>query len=192
MLQRLAVDPCCSTSTPGAVVRIRVKANLALLSYVSTIVLANWLTTTFGLVPVGFGLLATAGTYAAGLSFGLRDLCQTYAGKTATFVAVVLGALISGIVAAPQIAVASAVAFLVSESFDFAIYTPLRAKGATATAIVASNTAGSIIDTLLFLAIAGFPVTLQIITGQMVGKGWMTLLAVLTWKVCRAVSSNRS
>lgn len=41
---------------------------LYLLAYVGTILAANWLIATFGLVPVGFGLMAPAGVFAAGLA----------------------------------------------------------------------------------------------------------------------------
>jgi uncharacterized PurR-regulated membrane protein YhhQ (DUF165 family) len=43
-------------------------------AFLATILLANYVTTEYGMVPVGFGLVATAGTYLAGLSFILRDL----------------------------------------------------------------------------------------------------------------------
>jgi hypothetical protein len=42
---------------------------IAFLVYVGTIVAANVAITYIGLVPVGFGLLAPAGVYAAGVSF---------------------------------------------------------------------------------------------------------------------------
>jgi len=45
-----------------------------LATYILTIFAANWAITQFGLVPVGFGLLAPAGVYFAGLAFTLRDL----------------------------------------------------------------------------------------------------------------------
>ena len=40
--------------------------------------------------------------------------------------------------------------------------------------------AGAVVDTLLFLALAGFPVTVVSVSGQLVGKvAWATLLPVL-------------
>ena len=41
---------------------------LIFVAYVATIFGANWALSTFGLVPVGFGLLAPAGVYFAGLA----------------------------------------------------------------------------------------------------------------------------
>lgn len=49
---------------------------LAALAFLATILMANYLTSNYGLVPVGFGLVTTAGTYAAGLAFVLRDSLQ--------------------------------------------------------------------------------------------------------------------
>src|SRR5262245_39557830 len=97
------------------------------LAYVGTILAANWAIATFGPVPVGFGLVAPAGVYFAGLAFTLRDLTQETLGKTAVLGAIVVGAALSATVSG-QFALASAVAFLFSELLDFAVYTPLRRR----------------------------------------------------------------
>ena len=49
---------------------------LPLLGYIATIFAANWAIVTLGPVPVGFGLVAPAGVYFAGLAFTLRDLSR--------------------------------------------------------------------------------------------------------------------
>ena len=69
----------------------------------------------------------------------------------------------------------SGTAFLVSELADFAVYTPLRAKGWTR-AVVASNLVGLTLDSVLFLSLAFG--SLDYLAGQLVGKAWMTALAV--------------
>ena len=145
-------------------------------AFLATILLANYVTTEYGMVPVGFGLVATAGTYLAGLSFVLRDALQDAAGKRAAVAVIAAGAVLSFLVADPFIALASAVAFLVSEVADLAVYTPLRRKGYVRAA-VASNTVGAFVDTVLFLAVAGFPIR-EAIAGQMVGKVAVTALVV--------------
>ena len=53
-----------------------------LLLYIATIFAANWAIATFGVVPVGFGLMAPAGVYFAGLAFTLRDLTQERLGSS--------------------------------------------------------------------------------------------------------------
>lgn len=147
---------------------------LPLVGYVATIFLANWAIQTFGLVPVGFGLIAPAGVYFAGLAFTFRDLVQEGLGRRWTVVAILFGAALSAFVS-PQFALASAVAFLVSELADFAVYTPLRARHWLG-AVFASNTVGLVADSVLFLSLAFG--SLEFLPGQVVGKLWVTFVAV--------------
>ncbi|MGE3270418.1 MAG: VUT family protein [Chloroflexota bacterium] len=158
---------------------------IPLIGYIAVIILANWAISTFGLVPVGFGLVAPAGVYFAGLAFTLRDLVQERLGRTWTVAAIVAGAAVSGLVS-PQLALASGLAFLVSELADFAVYTPLRQRN-WLLAVGLSNTVGLVADSVLFLALAFG--SLDFLPGQIVGKGWMTLLAVgLLWTVRRRLA----
>lgn len=136
--------------------------------FLACILAANYVTTEYGMVPVGFGLMATAGTYFAGLTFVLRDSIQDGYGKTATLALIVVGAALSYLISDPFIALASGVAFLCAELADLLIYTPLRGRGYVRAA-AASNVVGAFVDTVLFLWIAGFPIR-DAIAGQMVGK----------------------
>lgn len=154
----------------------RLLALVAALALLVCILLANYVTSRFGVVPVGFGLMATAGTYFAGLTFVLRDFVQDYAGKKWAWALIVAGAILSFLLADPFIAVASASAFLASEAADLFVYTPLRKRGYIRAA-VASNVVGAVVDTVIFLLIAGFPLQ-QAFAGQMVGKLVVTALAV--------------
>ncbi|HEV2125124.1 MAG TPA: VUT family protein [Chloroflexota bacterium] len=147
---------------------------LALLGYIGTIFAANWAIANFGVVPVGFGLVAPAGVYFAGLAFTLRDIVQESLGRVVAVAAIVAGASLSALVS-PQFAIASGIAFLVSELADFAVYTPLRRRNWLG-AVVASNTVGLVADSALFLSLAFG--SLEFLTGQVVGKAWMTALAV--------------
>lgn len=147
---------------------------LPLLGYVATIWLANWAIQTFGLVPVGLGLLAPAGVYFAGLAFTLRDLTQEALGRWWTVAAILVGAALSALVS-PQFAFASGVAFLVSELADMAVYTPLRRRHWLG-AVALSNTVGLVIDSMLFLWLAFG--SLDFLPGQVVGKASMTIGAV--------------
>lgn len=156
-----------------------------LVGYILVIVMANWAISTFGLVPVGFGLLAPAGVYFAGLAFTLRDLVQEQLGRRWTVGAIVVGAAISAILS-PGLAIASGVAFLASELADFAVYTPLRERN-WLLAVALSNTVGLVADSVLFLLLAFG--SLEFLTGQVVGKGWMTVLAIaLLWTVRRRLA----
>lgn len=168
----------------------RAAAALAAVAFLATILAANYATTRYGMVPVGFGLAATAGTYLAGLSFVLRDTLHDLAGRWATLAVIAAGAALSFIVADPFIALASAVAFGLSESADLAVYAPLRRRGYVRAAI-ASNVVGSVVDSVAFLAIAGFPI-LASMPGQLVGKLTITGAAVALVAGARAVKCSTS
>lgn len=148
----------------------------AAVGLIACILAANYVTSHYGMVPVGFGLVATAGTYFAGLTFVLRDTLQDALGKRWSIAVIIIGAAVSFAVSDPFIAIASAVAFGLSEIADLTVYTPLRKRGYVRAAVT-SNIVGSIVDTIAFLAIAGFPI-MDAIAGQMVGKLVITLAVV--------------
>jgi len=145
-----------------------------LIGYIATIVAANWAIVTFGPVPVGFGLMAPAGVYFAGLAFTLRDLTQDSLGRRWVMLAIMAGAGLSAFFGGP-LALASGVAFLVSEMADFAVYTPLRERR-WITAVALSNLIGLVLDSALFLWLAFG--SFDFLAGQIVGKLEMTILAV--------------
>ena len=154
---------------------ITVVGAAAVALYALTIVAANWAIDRYGPVPVGFGLQAPAGVWFAGLAFTFRDLIQTGLGRRWTVAAIVGGAALS-LAISPSFALASGTAFLVSELADFAVYTPLAERGWLA-AVAASNVVGLLVDSALFLWLAFGD--LKFLPGQVVGKTWMTLLAVV-------------
>lgn len=152
-----------------------------LTAFLSTVVLANWLVQTYGIVPVGFGLMAPAGVYVVGLAFILRDALHEV-DRRLVVVAILAGAVLSLLVADPRLAWASGAAFLVSESLDMAVWVPLRERSYVA-ALLASNTVGIVADSALFLWLAFGGLTF--LPGQAVGKAWMTLLAgalLVAWR----------
>jgi queuosine precursor transporter len=142
--------------------------------FIATVWAANWLISHYGVVHVGFGLLAPAGVYAVGVAFTLRDIVHRSLGPYAVMVAILVGAVLSWFIA-PQFALASGVAFLVSELCDLLVYSPLRARS-WLSAVALSNTVGLAVDSALFLWLAFG--SLAFFWGQVVGKAWMTLLAV--------------
>jgi queuosine precursor transporter len=157
-------------------------------AYIATIFAANWAIETFGVVPVGFGLMAPAGVYFVGAAFTFRDLAHDSVGRRWIILAILVGAGLSAIVS-PQFALASGMAFLLSELADFAVYTPLRERG-WLRAVVVSNIVGLVIDSALFLWLAFG--SFDFLPGQIVGKLWMTALALgLLWGVRHALSERR-
>lgn len=130
-------------------------------AFVATVYAANWALARYGIVSIGFGLMAPAGVYFAGLAFGIRDALHERGGRWWVLAAIAVGAAVAfaveDAVTIPgghmPIAVASALAFTVAELADFAVYTPLRERS-WPLAVVASNVVGAAIDSLLFLPLA--------------------------------------
>lgn len=50
---------------------------LAAGSFIAGVVMANWLTSTYGMVSLGLGLMVAAGTFAADLVLLLRDVVNS-------------------------------------------------------------------------------------------------------------------
>lgn len=161
------------------------------LVYLGTIVAANWALTTYGFVNVGFGLMAPAGVFFAGLAFTCRDLTHEALGRWWVLGAIVTGAALSWWVSDPFVAKASGLAFLASECADLLVYEPLRERR-WLWAVALSNVVGFVVDSALFLWLAFG--SLEFIEGQLLGKAYMTALAVAVlwfWRR-RAVSERRS
>lgn len=166
-------------------------AGLAVAAYAGSILLANWLTSNYGLVSVGFGLVATAGTYAAGLALLLRDGVQRIIGIPGALLAMAGGIVLSAVLSDPHVALASAVAFGTAEVVDLLVYTPVSRYG-WGRAVLASNAVSAPVDTVVFLAIAGFPITWAAVAGQLVGKWvWATLLPLVPYAATLLVRARR-
>lgn len=164
------------------------KAALAVIAYVGAIVLANVLTAHFGLVPVGSGLYATAGTYAAGAALLARDFVHRYAGVRWVLGGITLGIAVSWFAATPALALASAAAFAIAELADLAVYAVTRRRRGFIASAAVSNVVSAPLDTVVFLAVAGFPLTLEVLAGQLVAKLlWATAVPLLIFGIARAV-----
>jgi uncharacterized PurR-regulated membrane protein YhhQ (DUF165 family) len=149
-----------------------------------TIPAANWMIGNVGtvclrdgpcLVPVAPGLMAPSGVLMIGLALVLRDLVQRRLGVEFGIAAIVVGALLSALLAPTALVIASAAAFLLSEFADFAVYTPL-ARRRLVLAVLASSLVGLVVDSIVFLWLAFG--SLDFLGGQIVGKLWMVLLAL--------------
>lgn len=150
--------------------------------FIGTVFGANWALSTFGIVAIGFGLAAPAGVFFAGLAFTARDMVHESLGRRFVVLAILTGAALSWYVE-PAFAIASGTAFLFSEALDYSVYAPLRAKG-WLRAVAASNAAGLVVDSLLFLWLAFG--SLAFLEGQIVGKAYMTLGAIaVLWAMRR-------
>lgn len=160
----------------------------ALVAYVLTIFAANLAIFFFGVIPIGFGLMAPAGVVFAGLAFSLRDAIHETLGRGHALAAILIGAALSATISG-QLALASGLAFLISELADLAVYSPLRRRSWLA-AVIVSNTVGTVVDSVLFLWLAFG--SLDFLAGQVVGKTYSTALAVaavLLWRRLRPAST---
>lgn len=164
--------------------RLRVEGLIFLAAYVACIPIANWLIQHVGtvcspnspcLIPVAPGLMAPSGVLMAGLALVLRDLVQRRLGVAYGLAAIGAGTLLSAVLAPAPLVIASAVAFLLSELADFAVYTPLQNRGLVR-AVAASSFVGLVADSLLFLWLAFG--SLDFLAGQIAGKTAMVLLTL--------------
>ncbi|WP_298722085.1 VUT family protein [uncultured Ferrovibrio sp.] len=169
--------------------RIRLEGFAFLAAFIACVPLANWLIGNVGticvpqgpcLIPVapgfnGQAVTAPSGVLIIGLALVLRDLVQRRLGKLWTLGAILAGAALSGLVAAPSLVVASAAAFLLSELADFAVYTPLQKRGLIR-AVLLSSLVGLCVDSVVFLYLAFG--SLDYLAGQIIGKAWMVLFSI--------------
>jgi hypothetical protein len=149
--------------------------------YIATIPAANWLIGHVGtvcipqgpcLIPVLPGVMAPSGVLMIGAALLLRDLVQRSYGIVWSLACIGVGTALSFLIAPPALAVASGAAFLVSETADFAVYTPL-VRRQFVTALIGSCVAGAAIDSALFLWLAFG--SLDHLLGQVIGKAYAVL-----------------
>ena len=163
-----------------------------LVAFILTIPAANWMIGNVGtvcpenspcLIPVGFDVMAPSGVIMVGLALVLRDLVQRRLGKLWALGAIVVGALLSALIAPQALVLASGAAFLISELADFAVYTPLQKKRLVL-AVFMSGVVGLVVDSILFLQLAFG--SLDFLSGQVIGKTWMIVLALpIIWWIRR-------
>jgi uncharacterized PurR-regulated membrane protein YhhQ (DUF165 family) len=169
----------------GLIDRRRAAEGVAfLVLFCLTIPAANWMIGHAGtacvpegpcVIPVAPGLAAPSGVLMIGAALVLRDLVQRRFGAAVGVGAILIGAALSALLAPRALVIASAVAFLLSEFADFAVYTPLQRRRFVI-AVVASGFVGLVVDSVVFLWLAFG--SLEFLAGQVVGKAWMILLSI--------------
>jgi hypothetical protein len=165
---------------------LRIREGLLFLAgFALCIPAANWLIGNVGtvcdpsgtpcLIPVAPGVMAPSGVLTVGLAFILRDLVQRRLGLKAAAAGIAAGTLLSALVAPPSLVMASAGAFLVSETADMLVYTPLQRRRLML-AVFASSLVGLVVDSIVFLSLAFG--SLAFLEGQILGKTWMVLASL--------------
>jgi uncharacterized PurR-regulated membrane protein YhhQ (DUF165 family) len=164
--------------------RLKAEGFAYLAAFTLCIPAANWLIGNFGaacppegpcLIPVFPGVMAPSGVLMVGLALVFRDLVQRRLGRAWAVAAILAGALLSALLAPPSLVLASGAAFLLSETADFAVYTPLQAKRLVL-AVALSGAVGVVVDSVAFLYLAFG--SLDYLPGQIIGKSWMIVFAL--------------
>lgn len=171
------------------------KTAVAFAAYLLAIVGANWMISHIGqavpgahLLPVWFGSFwkAPSGVYLAGFAFIARDIVQRFGGHKIAVASIIVGAAVSWWIASPVIAVASGVTFLISETADYLTYSPLQ-RSNFPLAVFLSGIVGDVIDSALFLALAGLGESHLL--PLLLGKFWVIWIAGIG---ARAVRNTRT
>ena len=145
------------------------------IAYILSVVLINVGFVYVPLIPF-YDTMYPPMSIVVGLIFILRDFAQKEIGHK-VFVAMLIGAFLSYIMANPYIAVASLVAFLISETVDWGVYSftkkPLHER------ILISSSISTPIDSAIFLLMIGnFSV---LATTTMFVSKMMAALAIWFW-----------
>ena len=148
--------------------------------YIASIWLANWMIQNVGdcipdgpcVIPVGFGYTAPSGVLMIGLALVLRDAIHETHGRIWVVGAIIVGAVLSSSIS-PALALASGVAFAVSETGDMLVYEPIR-RYSRPLGVAISGIVGGAIASAVFLMLAFG--SLAYFEGQFIGKAEMAVL----------------
>ena len=144
---------------------------------------ANWMMSSVGtvcipngpcLLPVGFGLMAPSGVFVIGLLLVLRDRLQHLAGKRTITLCIAAGCALAFATSPTHLAVASSVAFGLSELLDWLVYSKTR-KASIAGAVLLSGALAAVIDSVVFSWLAFGEVKWA--AGLILAKFYASLLA---------------
>jgi uncharacterized PurR-regulated membrane protein YhhQ (DUF165 family) len=139
-----------------------------ILIYLITIAVSNVITAMFAPIELFHGaLLIPTGSLLVGLTFILRDLVQLRCGRRITYTVILAASALSAAVSwalgdSTWVAIASVIAFLVSESLDTEIFT--RVKRSFVIRVVLSGIVGGLADSVIFVVIGLSPIGLGVLS----------------------------
>ena len=157
----------------------------ALVCFTAAVAVANAATFHLPLIPVGFGLSATAGTLGVGLIALYMAWLRSFRSPTLVVAAIATAAVVSCLTGSP-IGIAWGVAYLIAEAVGALSWQPLVVLGASRWRVVAGLGLASLVDTVVFVTLLRLtmPVT---VPGQLLGKASVAILTVvLAWSVLTA------
>jgi len=122
-------------------------------AYLASIVVVNFAFSMLPMIELPFDQSIPIGTFLVGFIFVLRDYAQREIGVW-VYLAMLAGVLLSYVMADPFVAVASAVAFALSEIIDALVFTytkkPMRDR------VLLSSAVSTPVDSAVFLLMLGF------------------------------------
>lgn len=122
-------------------------------AYLASIVVVNFAFSMLPMIELPFDQSIPIGTFLVGFIFVLRDYAQREIGAW-VYLAMLAGVLLSYVMADPFVAVASAVAFALSEIIDALVFTytkkPMRDR------VLLSSAVSTPVDSAVFLLMLGF------------------------------------
>ena len=153
----------------------RLSIAAAVVAFIATVYLANWLVNHYGPIRVWpTNLLAPAGVYVVGLAFVLRDFIQYQHSKWLALAAIAVGTALSVFVS-PTLALASACAFAASEVIGLSAFWASQRYSIVGAVLIAGALAAAV-DSLVFLWLAFH--SLAFFEGQWIAKVTMSVLAI--------------
>jgi uncharacterized PurR-regulated membrane protein YhhQ (DUF165 family) len=147
-------------------------------AYLTSIVAVNLAFSYLPMIQLPFDQAIPIGTFLVGFIFVIRDYAQREIGS-GIYLAMLAGVILSYVMADPFVAVASAVAFGLSELIDALVFTytkkPMRNR------VLLSSAASTPVDSAVFLVMLGFfnwlGFAIMVIV-KMIG-------AVIVWKIAK-------
>ena len=119
--------------------------------YIATVVFINLAFAYIPPIVLFDGTIFTVGSVIAGLVFIARDFAQREVGHKVVLLLMAAAGLLSYLLADPFVAIASIVAFAISEISDYIVYS--KYKGDFNKRVIVSSLVSVPIDTAVFLAI---------------------------------------
>lgn len=123
------------------------------LAYLVSIIIANIAFSTLPMIDLPYDQHIPPGTFLVGFIFVLRDFAQREIGNK-VYLAMLVGVILSYIMADPFVALASAIAFGLSEVIDALVYTytkkPMKDR------VLLSSVVSTPVDSAVFLLMLGF------------------------------------
>ena len=119
--------------------------------YIATVVFINLAFAYIPPIVLFDGTIFTVGSVIAGLVFVTRDFAQREVGHKVVLLLMAAAGLLSYLLADPFVAIASIVAFAISEISDYIVYS--KYKGDFNKRVIVSSLVSVPIDTAVFLAI---------------------------------------